>query len=222
MKLKVIGRVGRKNKMKSFRIEKNFKDNYKFLIGAIVPRPIAWVSTINEDGSFNLAPFSFFTAISADPMIVAFAPMIRSSDGKKKDTVLNIERSKEFVINFVSEELLEKVNTTSTELAYGESEFSHAGLTPLTSQIVKPARVKESPIHFECKLRDILNYGDQIGSGRLITGEVVMVHVADHVMKDSYFSSRDWRPLGRGAGNDWHLMNSVVQVERLMKAQIQK
>ncbi len=96
--------------MKSFKIENDFKFNYKFLIGAIVPRPIAWVSTLNLDGSDNLAPFSFFTAISANPRIVAFCPMIRSVDGKKKDTVINIEREKEFVINFVSEELIEKVN----------------------------------------------------------------------------------------------------------------
>ena len=208
--------------MKSYKITDNFKDNYKFLIGSIVPRPIAWVSTLNHDGTFNLAPFSFFTAISANPMIVAFAPMIRSSDGQKKDTVLNIERTKEFVINFVSEELLDKANATSQEVPYAESEFTLAGLTPIASEIIAPPRVKESPIHFECVLRDTLNYGDHIGAGRLITGEVVMVHTADHVMKDSYFQSSAWKPVGRGSGNDWHLVNSVIQVERLMKSQIQK
>jgi flavin reductase (DIM6/NTAB) family NADH-FMN oxidoreductase RutF len=208
--------------MKSFKIENDFKFNYKFLIGAIVPRPIAWVSTLNLDGTDNLAPFSFFTAISANPMIVAFCPMIRSADGKKKDTVINIEREKEFVINFVSEELIEKVNLTSTEIEYGQSEFSLAGLTPLKSELVKCNRVAESPIHFECRLRDVLNYGDHLGAGRLITGEVVMVHAANHVMEGDYFKSKNWHPVGRGAGNDWHLSNNILEVERLMKVQIQK
>ncbi|MDH4468734.1 MAG: flavin reductase family protein [Bacteriovoracaceae bacterium] len=209
--------------MKSFKIEHDFKFNYKFLIGAIVPRPIAWVSTLNIDGTDNLAPFSFFTAISANPMIIAFSPMIRSSDGKKKDTVINIEREKEFVINFVSEELIERVNLTSTEVDYGHNEFSMANLTAIKSEMVKCHRVKESPIHFECKLRDILNYGDHVGAGRLITGEVLMVHTREDVMDESgYFKSKNWHPVGRGAGNDWHLSNNIREVERLMKAQIQK
>lgn len=209
--------------MKSFKINDNFKENYKFLIGSIVPRPIAWVSTLNEDGSANLAPFSFFTAISAQPMIVAFCPMTRTNDGKKKDTVINIERNKEFVINFVSEELIDVVNLSSTELPYGESEFDFAKLTKVSSELVKPPRVKESPIHFECKLRDILSYGDQVGAGRLITGEVVMVHVADHAMDEHHhLLSKQWHPVGRGAGNDWHLSDNIREVQRLMKAQIQK
>jgi flavin reductase (DIM6/NTAB) family NADH-FMN oxidoreductase RutF len=123
--------------MKSFDTNGDFKDNYKLLIGSILPRPIAAVSTLNSDGSNNLAPFSFFTGISAKPMIVAFCPLIRSSTGEIKDTVKNIHREKEFVINFVSESISDKINKTSTELPYGEDEFIFSGLTPIDSEKVK-------------------------------------------------------------------------------------
>lgn len=209
--------------MLSFNAQENaFADNYKFLIGSILPRPIAVVSTKNEDGSNNLAPFSFFTGISAKPMIVAFAPLIRSSTGEKKDTVLNIERTKEFVINFTTEENCDKVNSASAELPYGSDEFIHAGLTPITSEVVDVMRVKESPIHFECKLRDIISYGDQPGAGTLITGEVVRVHVDEKIYDSGRIVTNAWKPMGRGAGNDWFKTDSVVEKQRLMQAQIQK
>lgn len=208
--------------MISLNTDGNFSDNYKLLIGSILPRPIAVVSTKNEDGSNNLAPFSFFTGVSAKPFIVAFAPLIRTSTGCKKDTVLNIEREKEFVINFVTEENADKVNTASEELPYGQDEFLHAGLTPLDSEIVKAKRMKESPIHFECKLRDMISYGDQPGCGTLITGEVVKVHVDEKIYDHGRITTSRWKPMGRGAGNDWFKTDSIVEKKRLMKAQIQK
>lgn len=200
----------------------NFSDNYKLLIGSILPRPIAVVSTVNEDGSNNVAPFSFFTGVSAKPFIVAFAPLIRTSTGNKKDTLINIEREKEFVINFVTEENADKVNSASEELDYGQDEFVHAGLTPLDSELVKAKRVKESPIHFECKLRDIISYGSLPGSGTLITGEVVRVHVDEKIYDNGRIITQLWKPMGRGAGNDWFKTDSIVEKTRLMKAQIQK
>lgn len=208
--------------MQSFDTDKNFGDNYKFLIGAILPRPIAVVSTLNLDGSNNLAPFSFFTAVSALPMIVAFCPMIRSSTGQKKDTVINIEREKEFVINIASFEHADKINLCSQELAYGDDEFKASGLTPIKSQKVKASRVKEFKVHFECKLRDILNYGDQAGSGRLITGEVIKVHVDDSILEGGKIITSKLDPIGRGAGNDWFTARDPFQLERLMRTQIQK
>jgi flavin reductase (DIM6/NTAB) family NADH-FMN oxidoreductase RutF len=208
--------------MKSFNTDGEFKDNYKFLIGSILPRPIAVVSTLNEDGSNNVAPFSFFTAVSAKPMIVAFSPLIRSSTGEMKDTPRNIHREKEFVINFVSEPIVEKINMTSTELGYGEDEFSFAGLTPLDSEKIKAKRVKESLIHFECIYRDSLSYGDEPGCGQIITGEVVKVHIADELLDSGRIDTDKFAPVGRGAGNDWILCNNRIQIERLMKAQIQK
>ena len=209
--------------MLSFNTQDNaFADNYKFLIGSILPRPIAVVSTKNEDGSNNVAPFSFFTGLSAKPMIVAFAPLIRTSTGGKKDTVINIERTKEFVINFTTEDNCDLVNATSAELPYGKDEFNHAGLTPIPSDIVDVMRVKESPIHFECKLRDMISYGDQPGAGTLITGEVVKIHIDESIYDNGRIITSAWKPMGRGAGNDWFKTDSIVEKERLMQAQIQK
>lgn len=208
--------------MKTFDTNGAFADNYKFLIGSILPRPIAVISTLNSDGTNNVAPFSFFTAVSAKPMIIAFCPMIRSSTGQMKDTPINILREKEFVVNFVHEDLAQKINATSTELPYGEDEFKFAGLTPIDSDIVKAKRIKESLIHFECKFRDQLNYGDLPGAGQLITGEVVRIHVAEEIMENGKIITQKFKPVGRGAGNDWFKCDSTFVLERLMLAQIQK
>jgi flavin reductase (DIM6/NTAB) family NADH-FMN oxidoreductase RutF len=208
--------------MKSFDTNGDFKDNYKFLIGSILPRPIAVVSTLNEDGTNNVAPFSFFTGVSAKPMIVAFCPLIRSSTGELKDTPKNIFREKEFVINFVSQPIVDKVNQTSAELAYGEDEFIHAGLTPIDSEMVKARRIKESLIHFECIYRDHLSYGDQPGCGQIITGEVIKVHIAEELLDSGRIDTDKFQPVGRGAGNDWILSDHRIQLDRLMQAQIQK
>lgn len=208
--------------MLSFDTDKEFKDNYKFLIGSILPRPIAWVSTCNQNGSFNLAPFSFFTAISAKPMIIGFCPLIRTATGDKKDTVKNIEREKEFVVNFVTQSNYEMVNGSSAELPYGESEFDLVKAHTIESEKIKAPRVKESPIHFECKLRDILSYGDEPGCGRLITGEVIRVHVDESLYQDGRIDTDTFSPIGRGAGNDWIRCVDRFQMDRLMQAQIQK
>jgi flavin reductase (DIM6/NTAB) family NADH-FMN oxidoreductase RutF len=208
--------------MKSFDTNGEFANNYKFLIGSILPRPIAVVSTLNEDGSNNVAPFSFFTAVSAKPMIIAFSPLIRSSTGEMKDTPRNIFREKEFVVSFVSEEIVDKINMTSTELPYGEDEFKFAGLTPLDSEKVKAKRIKESKIHFECIYRDHLSYGDQPGCGQIITGEVVKVHISSELEDSGRIITNEFKPVGRGAGNDWILCNNTIQKDRLMGAQIQK
>lgn len=208
--------------MLSFDTNGEFSNNYKFLIGSILPRPIAVVSTLNEDGSNNVAPFSFFTGVSAKPMIVAFCPLIRSSTGQVKDTPKNIFREKEFVINFVSKDIVEKVNMTSAELAYGEDEFLHSGLTPIDSEKIKARRIKESLIHFECIFRDHLSYGDQPGCGSIITGEVVKIHVDEKLYDQGRIDTDLFEPIGRGAGNDWIRCTDRFQLDRLMKAQIQK
>lgn len=208
--------------MKTYTTDGLFSDNYKFLIGSVLPRPIAVISTRNVDGSNNLAPFSFFTAVSAKPMIVAFCPLIRTATGEFKDTVKNILREREFVLNFCTMKNYEKVNLASTELPYGEDEFSFTGLTPLDSEVVKAKRMKESPVQFECLLRDVLCYGKEAGAGSLITGEVKLVHVDESIMKDGKIMTDLFEPVGRGAGNDWFKTDSRFELERLMKAQIQK
>lgn len=209
-------------KIKSFNTDGAFSDNYKFLIGAILPRPIAVISTRNENGTNNIAPFSFFTAVSASPMIIAFCPMIRTSTGKLKDTPINIFREKEFVVNFVSEKIVDQINLASSELPYGEDEFLLTGLTPIDSEKIKSKRIKESPVHFECIYRDHLSYGDSPGAGQIITGEVVKVHISEDILDGVKINTRKFQPIGRGAGNDWIRCTDIFERERLTVAQIQK
>ena len=149
--------------------------------------------------------------------------MIRTSTGQKKDTLINIEREKEFVVNFVTEANADQINLASTELAYGEDEFEYTNLTPVQSDLVKACRLKESPIHFECKLRDIVSYGDQPGAGTLITGEVLKIHADESILSDTgRILTSAYKPMGRGAGNDWYSISGILEKERLTKAQIQK
>ena len=203
--------------------KQELKDNYKLLIGSIVPRPIAVVSTRNKDGSNNIAPFSFFNGVCAKPMIVSFCPILRTSTGEKKDTLINIEREREFVVNFATKSWMDAINKTSTELPYGEDEFEYAGLTPINSVVVKAKRLQESPVHFECQLRDILQYGDgSPGTGFLVTGEVVMAHCDESVYDNGRILTDVFRPVGRGGGTDWILTDHRVQLERRMKAPIHK
>jgi flavin reductase (DIM6/NTAB) family NADH-FMN oxidoreductase RutF len=208
--------------MLTFDTDGDLAQNYKFLIGAILPRPIAVIATKNEDGTDNLAPFSFFNGFSAKPMIIGFSPIRKPNTGEKKDTLVNIERDKEFVVNFVTEQNADLINLCSTELPHGESEFEFAGLTPLPSEVVNASRLKESPIHFECKLRDIVSYGDWPGAGTLITAEVIKVHVAEEIYDNGRLITQNWKPLGRGAGNDWFKTDKPLEKVRLTKAQIQK
>src|SRR6185295_13533272 len=126
-------------------------DRYGLLISVIQPRPIAWVSTVGKDGSRYLAPFSFFTGITAKPLSVVFAP-VNTRDGRRKDTLINVEQTGQFVVNIATEDTAAKMNQTSADYAYGVDEFQQAGLTPVPSLKVKPPRVKESPVALECEL----------------------------------------------------------------------
>jgi len=161
----------------------NVVDVYRALIGIVTPRPIAWVSTVDREGRVNLAPFSFFNAFGANPPVVVFSPTLRR-DGTKKDTLLNIEATGEFVINAAVASLAEEVNRSSKELPYGESEVELVGLTTCPSMIVKPPRIVESPAHLECKVRQIIPIGDGPISANLVIGEVVYIRVDDAVLDE--------------------------------------
>src|SRR3954453_23616628 len=157
---------------------------YKLMIGAIVPRPMALVSTASLAGIPNLAPFSFFTAVSANPPVVCFAPMVRGSDGQQKDTLRNVQATGEFVINIVSEEFVEQMNICSAEYPPDIDEWEKSGLTDIPSECVKPPRVAESSFHMECKLVDIVSVSKQPLGGSLVLGEVLRFHVAEDVFED--------------------------------------
>ncbi|MDR0267288.1 flavin reductase family protein [Paenibacillus sp.] len=180
--------------------ELHWKDAYKLMIGSILPRPIAFVSTVDPSGTANLAPFSFFTAICADPLMICFAPMRRGTDGRKKDTLVNIEATSEFVVNIVGEQLVEQMNETAPEFDPDVDEFHEVGLTPIPSQLIRPYRVKESGIQMECVLHDILHFGDQPGAGSLVIGKVVRMHINDELYADGKIDMEKLLPIGRMAG----------------------
>ncbi len=179
----------------------HWKDAYKLMIGSILPRPIAFVSTADEYGTANLAPFSFFTAISAEPMMICFSPMRKGSDGSKKDTLVNIEKTKEFVINIVSESIAEQMNRCAAEFEPEVDEFDHCGLTKAKSKTVVPPRVKESMVHLECELHDVLHFGEHAGSGSLVIGKVKHIHVEDALFYEGKIDSAKLNPIGRLAGH---------------------
>ncbi len=173
---------------------------YKLMIGSILPRPIAFVSSLDEEGNANLAPYSFFTAICADPMLVCFSPMRRGKDGSKKDTLENIERTKEFVINIVSEEFVEEMNNCAIEFEPDVDEFQQVGLTKKKSITVKPPGVCESKVQLECVLHEVLHFGDHPGAGSLVIGKVECVRINDELYYDGKIDSEKLKPVGRLAG----------------------
>jgi flavin reductase (DIM6/NTAB) family NADH-FMN oxidoreductase RutF len=159
-------------------------DFYQFMIAAVAPRPIAFVSTVDNDGNANLAPYSFFNAFSANPPIFVFSAGRRVQDGTIKDTLSNIEDTMECVINVVSYDIVHQMTLTSINYPKGTSEFTKAGLTPIPSDLVKAFRVKESPVQFECRVSRIIPLGTEGGAGNLIICNVVRMHVSEKVMDD--------------------------------------
>lgn len=178
-----------------------WREAYKLLLGSILPRPIAFVSTVDVNGVANAAPFSFFTAICADPMLICFSPMRRGSDGAKKDTLVNIESTGQFVINIVSESMAEQMNDCAIEFAPEVDEIEETGLSKEPGVKVNVPRIKESLVHLECQLHQVLHFGDQAGSGSLVIGKVVHVHVADDLFEKGRIDSALLNPIGRMAGH---------------------
>lgn len=158
-------------------------DFYRVMINLITPRPIAWISTVSPGGVVNLAPFSFFNGVAASPPTVVFSA-VNHRDGRKKDTVVNIEANGQFVVNMASFDLRDAVNATSVDLPYDESELIRAGLTPVPSERVRPPRVAEAKAHIECVLHEIVRVGEGPLAANLVIGRVVLVQVADLVLDD--------------------------------------
>lgn len=154
------------------------RDAYNWMISTILPRPIAWVSTISADGRTNLAPFSFFQGVTSNPPTLMFVP-VNNRDGQKKDTVRNIEQVPEFVVNLVSFTLAEQMNRTSALLPYGESEFEAFGIAPAASDRIRPPRVAAAPIAFECTLDRIVHIGEGPLAANVIFGRIHRAHVSD-------------------------------------------
>lgn len=189
------------------------RERYGLMISIIQPRPIAWVSTVDEQGRPNLAPFSFFTGITAQPFTVCFAP-VRNRKGEKKDTLLNVEAVRQFTVNVATESVAEAMVRTSAEYPRGVSEFEKAGLTPVPGTKVRPPRVKESPVALECELRDIVTVSEGPLGGSLVIGTVVHMHVDDALWKDGRVSHRDLKPVGRLEGSWYARVTDDFEIER--------
>ena len=192
----------------------DFLDVYRLLIGIVTPRPIAWVTSIDPEGRVNLAPFSFYNAFSANPPVVVFSPTLRR-DGAKKDTLRNVEATREFVLNAAVEALAEQVNLSSKELPYGQSEVEYTGLTLRPSLKVKPPRIAESPVNMECKLIQIVPLGTGPIAGNLVIGEVVMMHVDDGVLDGkATIDPRKLKTIARLGGDYYCRTSDLFEMKR--------
>lgn len=181
----------------------NVLDVYQTLVSVVTPRPIAWVTTIDAAGRVNLAPFSFFNAFGANPPVVVFSPTLRR-DGTKKDTLRNVEETREFVVNLAVESVAEAVNLTSKELPPEQSEVELAGLTLCRSLKVRPPRVAESPVSLECRLLQVISIGTGPIAANLVIGEVLAIHVADSVRDDQgRVDPHKLKTIAR-LGGDWY------------------
>jgi flavin reductase (DIM6/NTAB) family NADH-FMN oxidoreductase RutF len=187
---------------------------YKLAIGAVVPRAIAFVSTRSKAGVDNLAPFSFFTVVCANPLTICFAPMRRGPQATKKDTLVHIEETGEFVVNVVDESFVEAMNQCSAEYEQNESEFDASGLTRVPSEAVTPFRVGESPVNLECKLRQIVEISDQPMGGSLVIATVVRVHVRDDLYDKGRIDTAKWEPIGRMAGATYVRCKDTFELAR--------
>ncbi len=186
---------------------------HDLLASIIIPRPIAWVSSINKDGQTNLAPFSFFTGVSWSPPVIAFS-VVNRADGTMKDTVINIREVPEFVINIVSVDLLSTMEYTAKPIPYGTDEASITYIHWLSSKMIKPHRVQEAKVSFECTLERIVTVGEGPNAGNLILGHIQLVHVRDDILKNE--REIDWLSLdvlGRLSGNRYCSVRSVIESE---------
>ncbi|MFQ5795223.1 MAG: flavin reductase family protein [Candidatus Bipolaricaulia bacterium] len=184
--------------------------SHRLLIGCIVPRPIGFVSTVGEDGVPNAAPFSFFNGVSTNPPMVMISVSHRRG-GEKKDTLKNIERSREFVVNVIDEALADRMNQAATDFPSGLSEFTEAGLTARQSVMVQVPRIGEAPIQMECKLTHLTEVSR---ASTVIIGEVIQLHVRDDLLQDGVVDIERLQPIGRLGGNLYCRVQEVFSMER--------
>jgi flavin reductase (DIM6/NTAB) family NADH-FMN oxidoreductase RutF len=187
---------------------------YKLLTGIVIPRPIGWISTISEDGINNLAPFSYFNAVGDDPPHVMFSTV--HSNNSNKDTLNNVLATKQFVVNMVTEDLVEQMNLTSQPIAANESEFELAGLTPIASSLVKPPRVKECKITMECEM--VHHYkleNSKTGGATIVIGKIVLFHIDESVLLENYkINIETYKPVARLAGSNYSKLGEIFSIKR--------
>ncbi|MES2748310.1 MAG: flavin reductase family protein [Bacteroidota bacterium] len=187
---------------------------YKLVTGTVIPRPIGWISTVDKNGINNLAPFSYFNAVGEDPPHVMFSTV--RGNNTNKDTLNNVLENGQFVVNMVTEELAEKMNATSQQVAFDVDEFELAQLTPIPSIKIKPMRVKESLVTFECEM--VHHYfleNHKQGGACIIIGRIVMMHYDDSVLLDNYkINLENYKPIARLAGSNYAKLGELFSIKR--------
>lgn len=187
---------------------------YKLLTGTIIPRPIGWISTIDDNGINNLAPFSYFNMVSSDPPCLMFST--RRDDNKNKDTLNNVLQNNQFVVNLVTIDVAEQMNTTSAAVAASVDEFELANITPIDSVFVKPKRVKESLVHFECeKIHHYIIDNETGGGACVIIGKVITMHIDDSILMENHkINLEKYKPVARLAGSNYSTLGELFQIKR--------
>lgn len=185
---------------------------YRLMISVIVPRPIAFISTISKDGILNLAPFSYFMGVCSNPPTIAVSIIERASG--PKDTAANIQDTGQFAVNVVTEEIAEKMNVASGDYPPGVNEFEVAGLTPIPSTLIKPPRVAESPISMECRLVEMSKIGESPYASYLTLGEVLLFHVKDELWLDGEVDVRKLLAIGRMSGPRYTKTRDIFEMPR--------
>jgi flavin reductase (DIM6/NTAB) family NADH-FMN oxidoreductase RutF len=193
---------------------KTFEGFNRVLTGVIVPRPIAFVSSVSTDGIVNLAPFSFFNAMAYDPATIVLG-ISRSAGWKEKDTLANIEATGEFVVNVVVDDIAEAMNSTAAEFPTDVNEFEVGGLTAAPSELVRAPRVAESPVNMECRLNQVVAVGDGTKHA-IVIGEIVLMHIRDDIINGHRINHQRLKPVGRLAGNMYCNTHDVYEMVRPM------
>ncbi len=190
---------------------------HQYLLGAIGPRPIAFASTIDENGNTNLAPFSFFNVFSANPPIMIFSPARSGRTNETKDTYKNVKVNPEVVINVVNYDIVHQMSLASSPYAPGVSEFEKAGFTALKSDLIRPMRVAESPVQFECIVNEVVELGTEGGAGNLIICEVVKIHISESVLDENGMIDQHKIDLVSRMGGNWYCRadeNSMFEITK--------
>jgi flavin reductase (DIM6/NTAB) family NADH-FMN oxidoreductase RutF len=189
------------------------QQNYQLLIGGITPRPIAWISTRSKEGVDNLAPYSFFTVASCNPPVLLYTQVTQRS-GNNKDTLQNLLETKECVVNIVNSALLEQMNATSAALGIKESEFSFANVEACESAQVLTKSVKNAPVRYECRLREVVRVSDLQAGGQLILLEVTGIYVEDALYRNDAIDQQDIDSVGKMGGNHFSLTTNTIELTR--------
>jgi flavin reductase (DIM6/NTAB) family NADH-FMN oxidoreductase RutF len=193
--------------------DKPLAEFHNLLLTAIAPRPICFASTIDKEGNPNLSPFSFFNVFGSNPPTVIFSPARRVRDNTIKHTLENILETKEVVINVVNYDMVQQMSLASCEYPKGVNEFTKSGFTPLASQVVKPFRVKESPVQFECIVKQVIYTGEEGGAGNLVICEILKMHIDDEVMNATGGIDQKKIDLVARMGSDWYCRSSLGMFE---------